>query len=321
MLPFDIIGTKKGNYELAEVGEKFGPYTYTADEFSVKLFSFAQDDYNRWSYSDDNPFGKRIVQAAFFNNDMLHIFFTHYDPTDIFALHTQEELWYHSPAYVGENVTISGEYVDKYTKRGKNYIELKTKVTGEDGRVIAEHHGAEITKITGDQLASGEKKKVQPAEGERVTGEVDPAAVPAAHAALDLAKGTPTAVLVKKTTTYQTQAFSWGGMPFETIHSSISLAKKAGYKGLLVQGQQMVSYITELLADFFGESFYSSGHIKVKIIKPTLAGETLSIQGQLREIIKEDDGYRAYMHVWVKDSSGAMTVCGWADSLIASGEL
>ena len=317
MIPFDVIGTKKGNYELAEVGESFGPFTYEVDDFSVKLFSFAQDDYSCGDFSKAEKDEKRPVHAGFFNNDLLHVFFTHYDPTDIFALHTEEELWYHSPAFVGEKVTLTGEYVDKFTKRGKNYIKLNSKVYGEDGRLIAEHLGAEITKITGDQISDKkEKKAAAPVEGDKVTGEVDPSRECLSRAKKDMESGTPTNVLTKKTTTYQTQAFSWGGMQFETIHSSIALAKTAGYKGLLVQGQQMVSYITELLSGFFGESFASSGHIKVKIIKPTLAGEVLTAQGIVREVKEEQDGTRVYMHVWVKDSTGAMTVCGWADALL-----
>lgn len=313
MIPFHVIGTKEGNYENAQVGERFGPYTYPVDDFTVKLFAFAQDDYNPWCFSDENPFGKRIAHAACFNNDLLHVFFTHYNPDHVVGLHTQEELWFHHPAFVGENVTISAEYTDKYVKRGKGYIELRSQLVGEDGRLIVTHQGAEIMRIMGSQLTGERTAKV---EGDKVTGEFDAAIPEALRASEDLAEGTPVKGLKKTTTTYQTQAFSWGGMFFDTIHSNIHTAKAAGYDNLVVQGQQQVSFITQMLADFFGESWYRSGHEKIKILKPSLAGETLTFRGAVRRTTVEEEGTRLHLHVWGRDAKGDMTVCGWADSLV-----
>lgn len=313
MIPFNVIGTKEGDYENASPGERFGPYTYPLDDFTVKLFAFAQDDYNPWCFSDENPFGRRIAHAACFNNDLLHVFFTHYNPDNVVGLHTQEELWFHNPAYVGENVTITAEYADKYVKRGKGYIELRSEITGEDGRPIVTHQGAEIMRIMGNQLTG---ERTAPVEGDKVTGEFDAALPEARTASADLADGTPVKGLQKTTTTYQTQAFSWGGMFFDTIHSSIRTAKAAGYENIVVQGQQQVSFLTEMLADFFGESWYRSGHQKLKILKPSLAGEKLSFQGVVKRKTAEEGKTRLHLHVWGRDEKGDMTVCGWADALV-----
>ena len=105
-------------------------------------------------------------------------------------------------------------------------------------------------------------------------------------------------------------------MFFDTIHSNIHTAKAAGYDNLVVQGQQQVSFITEMLADFFGESWYRSGHEKIKILKPSLAGETLTFRGAVRRTTVEEEGTRLHLHVWGRDAKGDMTVCGWADALV-----
>ena len=60
MIPFNVIGTKEGDYENASPGERFGPYTYPLDDFTVKLFAFAQDDYNPWCF-----FGRKPVREAY----------------------------------------------------------------------------------------------------------------------------------------------------------------------------------------------------------------------------------------------------------------
>ena len=38
-------GKKAGRYENVVVGEEMGPFTYPVDDYSVKAYSFAVDDY------------------------------------------------------------------------------------------------------------------------------------------------------------------------------------------------------------------------------------------------------------------------------------
>ena len=124
------IGTKEGLFELVEVGEKFGPLTYPIDDHAVKSYAFTQNDYNPWYFSDNNPFGKRVAQPTILANHLLALFLTVYNPNTIIGLHTQEELWFCNPLFVGETVTIKGEYVEKYERRGKGYVVMEADARG-----------------------------------------------------------------------------------------------------------------------------------------------------------------------------------------------
>ena len=313
MLPFNKRGTKKGEFEGVYVGEKFGPEIYPVTDHMVKCFAFAQDDYDPWTFSADNPFEKRIAQAACLSQDLLWIFMTVYDPNTVVGLHTQEELWFHSPAYVGETITTTGEYIDKFEKRGKGYCVLASEVRGEDGRLIMTHRGEEIMRIVASQI--GEKKQGEVKQG-AITGEYDRTITPAAKATKDIAVGTPTTPLVKHNTNEQTQVFSNVGQFFESIHADIHVAKKSGYDGLVVQGQQQVSYVTEMLRYFFGASWFTSGYVKIKMLKRVIAGETLTCQGVVVDKTEEDGRTKLHLHVWAKDSVGDLTVIGWASAFV-----
>ncbi|MHB1314895.1 MAG: FAS1-like dehydratase domain-containing protein [Christensenellales bacterium] len=311
-MDFTTIGTKEGLFELTEIGEKFGPLTYPIDDHAIKSYAFTQDDYNPWYFTDNNPFGKRIAHASLLADHLLALFLTVYNPNTVIGLHTQEELWFCNPLYAGEKVTIKGEYVDKYEKRGKGYIVMEADARGEDGRVIVKHRGVEIMRI----LASSITKKTAVVEGDVVTGEYDKSIPEAKTATKDIAIGTPTAHLTKITYPEQSQVYAWVGKYFENIHNNINMAKKGGYKDLVVQGLMQTSYITEMLTNFFGASWFTTGYQKTKMTQHVLVNEPLTIRGVVKDKTVENGRTKLHLHVWVENEKGEMTVLGWANAFV-----
>ena len=99
-------------YENIVLGEDFGPIEEVVDEYKVKKFAFMMDDYNPWCFGD-SPFGKRIGHAGILANDLLQLFTQVYDANTVVGLHTQEELWFVNPIFVGERARLYGKYVEK----------------------------------------------------------------------------------------------------------------------------------------------------------------------------------------------------------------
>lgn len=79
-------------------------------------------------------------------NDLVQMFTTVYRASHVIGLHTEEQIWFNSPARMGEVVTLEGEYVDSYVLRGQGYVVMDAEVKGEDGRSIIRHRGVEILK-------------------------------------------------------------------------------------------------------------------------------------------------------------------------------
>ena len=304
---------KEGLFELTEIGEKFGPLTYPIDDYAIKSFAFTQDDYNPWYFSDNNPFGKRIAQASLLANHILYSYLTVYDPKTVVGLHTQEELWFCNPLFAGENVTIQGQYVDKYVKRGKGHIVLEGDARGEDGRVIIKHRGVEIMRILASDITA---KKTATVEGDVVTGEYDKSIPEAKKATKDIVIGTPIAHLEKITHPEQSQVYSCSGKYYENIHTNINVAKTSGYNGLVVQGLLQTCYITEMLINFFGASWFTTGYQKTKMLQHVLVNEPLTIKGVIKNKTVEDGRTKLHLHVWVENSKGELTVIGWASAFV-----
>lgn len=306
-------GKKPGKFENVEIGEKMGPFTYPVDDYSVKAYSFAVDDYSPWYYSDSNPFGKRIAHASFPCNDCLSIFLTVFEPSGVCGLHTEEEIWFYNPIFVGENVTISAEVVDKFQKRGKGHWSFESKLVGQDGRPILETKSTEIMHFEGTEVCEEKKATVT---GDVVTGEYNHEISPVRTASATLLQGTPLCSFKKTFHPEQAQIYSWVGQFFKNIHNNIEYAKESGYDTLVVQGMQQLGCTCELLTTFFGKNWFTTGHLKMKMIRTVMVGETISFHGVVRSVKEEGVKNRLYLHVWTENEKGQMTTVGWADAEI-----
>jgi len=317
------LGTKEPLYELIDVPEHFGPIQRLVDDHKIKTYAFTQDDYNSWYFGDDNPFGRRIGHAAILANDVLQLFTTLYDPSAVVGFHTHEELWFHNPVFEGEVATLEGAYVEKYERRGKGYVVMEAEARGEDGRLLITHRGEEIMRIhpgsvRGQKVSEKEETSNggKSEERGRVSGEYRKDIEPVAQARRDLEPGTPIAPLRKHTIQEQVSIFSRAGRFIKNIHSDIDVAREAGLEVPIVQGQQQLGYLTEMLTNFFGASWFTSGWVKVKFIGSVDVGETVTARGAVTGAAQEEGRTRLELEVWVETESGDMTTVGWASALV-----
>jgi len=306
---------KEALYELAEVGEVFGPIEVLVDDYKVKSFAFTQDDYRSW-YFDDSPFGGRIGHASILANDLLqlyHLRYEEYGASETAGLHTQEELWFHNPIFVGERATLRGEYVDKYERRGKGYVVMEAEARGEDGRLLVRHRGVEIMRIAAGSVVAG--KSAKDVE-KRVSGEYRRDIAPVERARPGLEPGTPIVPLVKRANPEQMSVFSMISPFSKNIHTDLEAAEAAGLRLPIMQGQQQVCFIAELLTNFFGASWFTSGWEKVKFISPLYTYDSVTARGAVTGEVEEEEGTRLELEVWVENEAGEMTAVGWASALV-----
>lgn len=303
---------KEARFELVEVGEEFGPVEEVITDYKVKQFAFTVDDFHPW-YFGESPFGRRIGHAAILANDLLQLFTTVYDANTVVGLHTQEELWFHNPVFVGERVRLWGKYVDKYERRGKGYVVMEAEARGEDGRLLVRHRGVEIMHIQpGPVVGGGTAREVE----RRVTGEYRRDVEPVSRARPGLLAGTPLTRLVKTVTQEQMSVFSGCGRHLRNIHTDIEVARRGGLPGTIAQGMMEFIYITELLTSFFGVSWFTTGWQKMKFLRPVFAGETVVCRGVVTGETSDTEGTRLELEVWVENAQGQMTAAGWASARV-----
>ena len=300
-------GLKEATFENVVVPEELGPIQLVVDDHFIKRYAFTVDDYLPWAMAEPSPFGGRIGHAAILADDLLKVFYTRFDKSTVVGLHTEEQLWFDNPVFLGERVTLTGRYVDKYVKRDRGHVVLEAQATGEDGRSLIRHRGIEIMRIGEGHGAGG--GRAEPPE-QRVTAQFREDLPEAASASLLLEPGTPLPSLSKTVTQEQMTVFSVRGSYHKGLHNDLELAQRAGLRTPIAQGQMQACYAAQLLTSFFGASFFTSGWLRLKFLNPVFPGETLTLRGAVTGV---RDG-RLNLELWSQNEQGKWIAAGWASA-------
>ncbi|MER8576741.1 MaoC family dehydratase [Mesorhizobium sp. M1409] len=303
-------GRKDSTFENIEIPEELGPIEIKVTDGLVKQYAFCQDDYRSWHF-DASPFGAPVGHAALLANDLYTVYYAQYDRTTLAGLHTSEELFFHAPVPVGETVTITGRFVDKYVRRGNGYVLLKAEARDHQGNLLVTHRSSEIMRVD-PGLVIG--RSSAPTPDEKIVPETINAR-PVDKAATAIAPGTPIVSKVKTPSQAQISVYSFVGEHDRNLHNDIDMARKAGLANTIAQGLQTVGYFSELCTDFFGASWFTSGRLKAKFILPVYCDSTLTISGKVSSQVAEGGAIRTHLEMWAKDQDGRLVSIAWASAL------
>lgn len=306
-------GLKSPDFENLSIPETFGPVKEIIDDHKIKRYAFALNDYLPWAMQGNSPFDNtRIAQAGLLTNDLLQMFTLGYRGSQVVGLHTEEQIWFDSPAKLDEIVTLEGTYVDAYEHRGQGCVVLEANAKGADGRSIIRHRGVEILRtIPGNIVGRGSA-----APEKRVTGNLPPNPHYIDTITSSSKIGDCLTPLSKNITAEQAAVFSRVGEFVTNIHNNLSTARAGGLRMPIVQGMQSFCTFTELLTRAFGKDFFTGGWIKAKFIAPITVFEDFNVYGIITNIEKVSDTQeKVYLDVWIRRQDDRLAVAGWASCL------
>lgn len=305
-------GLKAPAYENIAVPEEFGPVEVVVDDHKVKRFAFTQDDYGE-RYFRDGPDGPRIGHAALLANDLLQLFTLRYAASQVVGLHTEEELWFERPVPVGAAVRLTGRYVERYERRGQGCVVMTAEAADPAGGVYLRHRGVEIMRTRPREVA-GRSSAAPPAD--RVDGEFDRGLAPVRLLGDGAAPGMGLAPITKEVTQEQMSVFSRIGEYVYNIHDDLRTARAAGLDVPLVQGQQQVCHLAELLTGAFGPSWFTTGWLRAKFLRPVYAWEAVSVEGAVRRVEQDGAELRIDAHAWIRRADGSLATVAWASGRV-----
>jgi acyl dehydratase len=95
-------------------------------------------------------------------------------------------------------------------------------------------------------------------------------------------------------------------------HSDINAAKADGISRTIASGQNQMAFLHELLELNFGDSWVYGGKISVRYIHPVYAGDKLTVNGIVTELIDHDGKPGVALQVWCENQDGVKTSAGTA---------
>lgn len=304
-------GLKHPLYEEIVLCEEFGPVSFDLTEEVVKSFAFTQDDYSEWSFAK-RPSGRPIAHAGALLNPLLQLFTLRYAASEVVGLHVEEEVSFRQPAFVGERVTLRGAYVDKFVRRGEGCVVMEAEATGADGRVLVQHRGVEIMRTVPGQVAGRASAPVSELKRRRVRTDSRTDIAPVQRLMARPERDIGVVPLRKVPTQAQMAVFSRIGDWVTNIHNDLRKARAAGLTVPIVQGQQLFCYATELLTRVFGATWFTTGHLAMKFLRPVQAFDPVEIAGAVRSV----DNERVDLDVWVVREDGTVSAVGWAQAAL-----
>lgn len=308
-------GLKEPIFENLEIPEKLGPVTIVVDDHKIKRFAFTQDDFNPWTL-DSSPFdGRRIGHACILGNDLLQLFTLNYAGSKTVGFHTEEQMWFDSPVYLGERVTLSGTYVEAYERRGQGYVVMEANAVGEDGRSIIRHRGVEILRTVPGALAG----RGSGTPDRKVSGELPPDARTVESFGRDSRPGDVLAPLDKTITMEQAAVFSRLGEYVRNVHNDLAIARHGKLRIPIVQGQQQVGVLGEYLTRGFGSHWFTGGWMRVKFLNTLEVFEPFRLTALVTGVETGAEGTKIELEVWIRRlCDGKLTAVGWASCTVAN---
>jgi acyl dehydratase len=99
------------------------------------------------------------------------------------------------------------------------------------------------------------------------------------------------------------------------IHTD-EYAQKQGLRGALVPGSTLLSYVLEMLYNYFGENWLHHGKIKVSFIGGgAINGDILTTHGLIKSIDQGEKDAAITLEVWMENQSGQKVLIGEAKCL------
>lgn len=308
-------GLKEPEFDNLEIPEKLGTVRVRVDDHKIKRFAFTHDDYAPWHLEAGPDGGERIGHAALLGNDLVQLFTLVYAGSKVVGYHTEEQLWFDSPARLDEVVTLTGTYTEAYERRGEGYVVMEAQASAPDGRSIVRHRGVEILKTNPGKIAG----RGSAVPERRVSGEVPEDAHVVEFLDDGVQVGDVLAPLSKTITAEQAAVFSRIGEYVRNIHNDIDVARSGGLRMPIVQGQQQVGVLAQLMSLRSGHAFFTSGWLRVKFLAPLDVFEPFTSTGVVTGVTPVDDGLRVELEIWVRrDRDQRLMTAGWASVTVPS---
>jgi len=279
--------------EPARVGRHCGSNLYLASPEVAAFYADALDD--------PSPLYREIAPSLLYHSECYRFLGEWYLANLFGNLHARQDWELFAPIPLGARVRTRSTIVERYAKRGRDYVVNETDVCGaDDGRLL----------VRGRTHQSFLPPRDAPAAGGFVVDEStarrkEPREAPAT------ATGPELPSLRKRVDARRCWMFSGPGRNY---HTDREAAQKLGFPNIVVQGMMTTCFVAQLMQDAFGRGWPEGGRMSVKLINVLWVDESVCARARIREEFPEGDRVRVHCDVWVEKADATPVLVGSASA-------
>ncbi|MCH8994305.1 MAG: MaoC family dehydratase N-terminal domain-containing protein [Chloroflexi bacterium] len=281
------------------VGLDVGAHEYEIAPELVRDYAAALDDQHPW-YTGDSPFGGPVAPALILHSEVYR--FGGWYLANLYGnLHARQEWDLFAPIAVGERVTTHSTIIDRYIKRGRDYVVNEVQILGSaSGRLLSRGRTYQSFLLdesrqepaVDKQREKSTKRRFEVGEGE-FEEEIEP--------------------LEKTVTLEMCKRYS----PGTNYHNDVEEAKKLGFPDIVVQGMMTVCFLSELMTHRFGEGWFAGGRMSVNLVNVLWGADGgVTCRGVVREFTPEGARRRAHCEIWAEKADGTKVIVGSASAVV-----
>ena len=279
--------------EPATVGRHCGSNRYLVTPEVVAFYADALDDHH--------PLWESVAPPLLHHSECYKHLGDWYLKNLFGNLHAQQDWELFAPIPIGARLRTRSTIIDRYHKRGRDYVVNETDcLLEDDGRLL----------VRGRTYQSFLPPRERGAEAGFVVDEAT-AAKKEPRAPFPTATGPDLSPLKKLVDARRCWMFSGPG---QNYHTDREQARKLGFPNIVVQGMMSTCFVAQLMTDAFGMGFLAGGKLSLKLTNVLWVDESVTVRGKLRETVREGTRERVHCDVWVEKDDGSRVLIGAASA-------
>lgn len=312
-----LVEKMKAKFDKIELGKVIDEYDYPLSRGRGLLYLEGIDELDNPTYAMTD--GDFQIPTTILENDVNYShagkgMFALMGPLRV--LLAFQESTFLNPLKTGTTITAKSEFADKFIKRGRFYVSMKTTSYDEAGTPLLQNiytmscDGAQDMEDTAPTLQDPFDHKLDVPALQAIGG------TKATKATADVAEETVIESREKALTMDMSKLY-WVFPVDRHFHNDEKVAKSLGFPGPVMGGSQGTAILSEMLHSYFGESWFTSGRMAVKPIVSVHPPENLVARGVVTKKEAEGDKTRVYLDIWLENEKGEAAQVGIASCLVA----
>lgn len=285
------------SYDSIDTGATHGPFKYPLAD-RLQRYLEAVENAHPW-HNERSPWGPPVAPPSLLGTANMR-FIDWIAPVPPGTLHVKQEIETKAALRSDRQPIGYGRFVEKYERRGRRWAVFEARYRDETGLLIG--HSRTTIAFPGRVATDDEPEGKKPEAGQQ-KGELTP--------------------IVRTLTQERMTAYSEDSENAKrgtSMHVDQAVAKAAGFPATVAWGMMAADYISELMTVTFGKDWFENATLSVAFVKPILCGDTLTVNGRLKEAAEEGAVVRKVYEVWAENQDGAAVVVGTAGSLVMPGK-
>jgi len=283
--------------EPARVGRHCGGNSYAITPELVAFYADALDD--------PSELYRKVAPPLLYHSECYRFVLEWYLKNLFGNLHARQDWELFAPIEIGSRVRTRSTIVERYHKRGRDYVVNETDVMAEaDSRLLVRGRTHQSFLPPRDDAGQG-----------FVVDRATPAKKPEREP-FPTATGRELSGTTKLVDARRCWMFSGPGKNYHTDRES---ARQLGFPNIVVQGMMTTCFVSQVMQDEFGMGWIEGGRMSVKLVNVLWVDERVTARARVRDETPEGDRVRVECEVWVDKDDGTRILAGTASALRAPG--